>query len=312
MINTKHILLFILFNIIIVMKIDAQQDAQYTQYMYNMNVINPAYATDDKDNINFGLLYRSQWVGAVGAPNTVSFFAHSTIAEKLEGGLSIVHDQIGDVVKDTNLFFDLNYVFPVSEKAKLSLGIKAGLSFFSTNFNGFVYSDPLPDPAFAENLNRIFPNIGTGAFYFTDRFYLGFSIPNLLQSKHLDDNSGIVTEGSEALHMFTTGGYVFNINENIKLKPAFMAKSVVGAPLTLDLTSNVLLNDKLEFGLAYRINDGISGLFNLRISDSVRLGYAYDYTVSNLGRFNSGTHEVMFLFDLSKSGKGYDKSPRFF
>ncbi|WP_425077605.1 PorP/SprF family type IX secretion system membrane protein [Psychroserpens sp. S379A] len=289
-----------------------QQDAQYTQYMYNMNVINPAYATDNSDHINFGLIYRSQWVGAVGAPSTGSFFAHSTITEKLEGGISIVHDQIGDVVKDTNLFIDITYVFPVSESAKLSLGVKAGLSFFSTDFNGFVYSDPLPDPAFAENLSRVFPNIGAGAFYFTEKFYFGFSVPNMLQSKHLEDDSGIVAEGSEALHFFTTGGYVFNINDKLKLKPAFMAKAVIGAPLTLDITSNVLLNDKIEFGLAYRINDGISGLFNLKISKAIRVGYAYDYTVSNLGRFNSGTHEVMLLFDLFKSEKGYDKSPRFF
>lgn len=290
----------------------SQQDAQYTQYMYNMNVINPAYATDNSDHINFGLIYRSQWVGAVGAPSTGSFFAHSTLTEKLEGGISIVHDQIGDVVKDTNLFIDIAYVFPVSESAKLSLGVKAGLSFFSTDFNGFVYSDPLPDPAFAENLSRVFPNIGAGAFYFTEKFYFGFSVPNMLQSKHLEDDSGIVAEGSEALHFFTTGGYVFNINDKLKLKPAFMAKTVIGAPLTLDITSNVLLNDKIEFGLAYRINDGISGLFNLKISKAIRVGYAYDYTVSNLGRFNSGTHEVMLLFDLFKSEKGYDKSPRFF
>jgi type IX secretion system PorP/SprF family membrane protein len=308
----KNILIFIILLFLIVFKGMAQQDAQYTQYMYNMSVINPAYATDDSDIINFGLLYRAQWVGSVGAPSTGSFFAHSKIAEKLEGGLSIVHDQIGDIVKDTNMFFDLTYVFPLSSNSKLSLGVKAGLSFFSTDFNGFVYSDPLPDPAFAENLSRVFPNIGTGAFYFTDKFYFGFSAPNLLQSKHLNDDSGIVTQGSEAIHYFLTSGYVFNLNENTKLKPAFMAKAVTGAPLTLDLTTNVLFNDKIELGVAYRVNDALSGLFNLRISQSLRVGYAYDYTVSNLGRFNSGTHEVMLLFDLSKSGRGYDKSPRFF
>ncbi|WP_431136565.1 PorP/SprF family type IX secretion system membrane protein [Psychroserpens mesophilus] len=308
----KYILTFMILSIWALSKSFAQQDAQYTQYMYNMSVINPAYATDDSDKINLGLLYRSQWVGAVGAPSTASFFAHTTLTDKLEGGISIVHDQIGDVVKDTNLFFDIAYVFPVGETSKLSLGVKAGLSFFSTDFNGFVYSDPLPDSAFAENLSRVFPNIGTGAFYFTEKFYFGFSIPNLLQSKHLDDDSGIVTEGSEALHFYTTGGYVFDISDRLKLKPAFMAKSVAGAPLSVDLTSNILYNDKIEFGLAYRIDDGISGLFNLRISEAIRLGYAYDYTVSNLGRFNSGTHEIMLLFDLSRSGKGYDKSPRFF
>ncbi|BAO76678.1 hypothetical protein WPG_2448 [Winogradskyella sp. PG-2] len=276
-----------------------------------MNVINPAYATDDNDIINFGLIYRSQWVGAVGSPTTGSFFAHSKFGN-IEGGISIVHDQIGDVVKDTNIFFDAAYVFPVSENTKLSLGIKAGLSFYSTDFNGFVYSDPLPDPAFAENINRVFPNFGGGAYYFSDKFYLGISAPNLLKSKHLEEGSGIVIEGSEETHFFATGGYVFDINEKIKLKPAFMTKAVSGAPLSIDITTNALYNQKFELGIGYRIDDGISGLFNIRVAESLRIGYAYDYTVSNLGRFNSGTHEIMFLFDLSKKGNGYDKSPRFF
>lgn len=312
MMNRKIEIIVVILMLLKVGNFFAQQDPQFTQYMYNMNVINPAYATDDRDNMNFGLLYRSQWVGAVGAPSTATLFAHSKISNNFEGGISVVHDQIGDVVKDTNLFVDLAYVIQVSNNTKLSFGIKAGFSFFSTNFNGFVYSDPLPDPAFAENISRTFPNIGAGLYYFSDKFYLGFSAPNLLQSKHLDENSGIVTEGSEAIHFFTTGGYVFDLNERLKLKPAFMAKNVIGAPLSLDLTTNVLFNEIFEAGVGYRINDGISGLFNFRISPPLRIGYAYDYTVSNLGRFNSGTHEIILLFDLSKTGKGYDKSPRFF
>lgn len=303
---------FLLVIILVTTIVNAQQDAQFTQYMYNMSVINPAYATADDEQINLGLIYRSQWVGAVGAPSTGSFFAHSSITNNMEGGISVVHDQIGDVVNDTNVFLDYAYVLQLNETSKLSLGVKAGLSFFSTNFNGFVYSDPLPDPSFAENISRTFPNIGTGAFYFSDNYYLGFSIPNLLKSKHLDDNSGIVTEGTEAIHMFCTGGYVFNLSDNLLFKPAFMAKAVSGAPLSLDFTSNVLINNNIEFGLGYRFEDGISGLVNFKIMPNLRMGYAYDYTISNLGRFNSGTHEIILLFDLSKLGSGYDKSPRFF
>ena len=290
----------------------AQQDAQFTQYMYNMSVINPAYATAEDDNINLGLLHRSQWVGAIGSPNTSSFFAHTTISNSMEGGISIVHDQIGDVVKDTNIFIDYAYILNLNETAKLSFGIKAGLSFFSTNFNGFIYSDPLPDPSFAENISRTFPNIGAGVFYFSDHYYLGLSIPNILKSKHLDDNSGIVTEGTEALHLFITGGYVFKINDKLLVKPAFMAKSVSGSPLSFDITSNVLINNKVEFGVGYRFEDGISGLVNFKVMPNLRIGYAYDYTLSNLGRFNSGTHELTLLFNVSKIGSGYDKSPRFF
>ncbi|MBC2844754.1 PorP/SprF family type IX secretion system membrane protein [Winogradskyella flava] len=290
----------------------AQQDPQYTQYMYNMSVLNPAYATDDGSLINVGLLYRTQWAGSVGGPTTGTLFAHSTLTNRLEGGISIIHDEIGDVVKQTNAFVDIAYVLPVGEMSKLSFGIKAGATFFSTDFNGFVYSDPLPDPAFAENLSRTFPNIGAGLFYFTENYYLGLSAPNLFESKHLDEDSGIVTQGSENIHLFFTGGYVFQINDNLKLKPAIMSKYVGGSPLSFDFTTNVLINEKIEIGAAYRFDDSLSGLVNLAITPSIRVGYAYDYTLSNLGKFNSGSHEIFLLFNISKFGKGYDKSPRFF
>ena len=290
----------------------AQQDPQYTQYMYNMSVLNPAYATDNSETINLGLLYRAQWVGCVGGPTTASFFSHSAITNRVEGGISIVHDEIGGVVKETKAFADIAYVLPVGETHRLSLGIKAGASFFSTNFNGFVYSDPLPDPAFASNLSKTFPNIGAGAFYFGNQFYLGFSAPNLLRTKHLEKDSGVVMNGVEEIHMFMTGGYVFEMNDNLKLKPAFMSKLVSGAPLSLDLTLNALFNDNFEMGVGYRIDDSVSALVNLRVAPSIRIGYSYDYTLSNLGKFNSGSHEILILFDLSTAEKGYDKSPRFF
>ncbi|MEZ4801691.1 MAG: type IX secretion system membrane protein PorP/SprF [Gelidibacter sp.] len=313
---TKHIIRYSIQAVIWLMGFLAmsQQDPQYTQYMYNMSVINPAYATDTPGAINLGAIYRAQWVGSVGGPTTGSFFAHTAIANRLEGGISIVHDQIGDVVKETNVYADVAYVIPVSKSNKLSFGIKAGATFFSTNFNGFVYSDPLPDAAFASNLSKTFPNIGIGTFYFGEQYYIGFSAPNLLKSKHLDNDSGIVAAGAEELHMFLTGGYVFNLNDNLKLKPAFMTKAVAGAPLSVDLTANVLINNFVEVGAGYRFDDSFSGLFNIRITPSLRVGYAYDYTVSNLGKFNSGSHEIMILFDINRliPNKGYDKSPRFF
>jgi type IX secretion system PorP/SprF family membrane protein len=297
-------------------QIKAQQDPQYTQYMYNMSAINPAYATD-AGTMNFGALYRMQWVGSEGGPTTGTFFAHSPLAKNVEVGLSVVHDEIGDIVKQTNVFADFAYVVKLNETNKISFGLKAGASFFSTNFDGFVYSDELPDPAFANNLSRTFPNIGVGTFYFGENYYLGLSSPNLLTTKHLERQDGVVRTGVAEIHYFFTGGYVFNLNENLKFKPAFMARALSGAPLALDLTSNFLINEKVELGVAYRFGDAVSGLFNVKVSPSVRIGYAYDYTVSNLGRFNSGSHEIMLLFDISKNNekedrKGYDKSPRFF
>ena len=291
----------------------AQQDPQYTQYMYNMSVINPAYATEGED-INVGALYRTQWVGTVGAPNTGSLFVHLPLQEKIQVGLSIINDQIGNVVNETNVYADFAYILSLGAKTKLSLGVKAGASFFNTNFNDFIYSDVLPDPAFANNLSKTFPNIGAGAYVFGANYYVGFSAPNLLNSKHLERDSGILANGVEEIHFFLTGGYVFELNEQLKLKPAFMTKAVSGAPLSLDLTANLLINNVLEVGAGYRFDDAVTGLANFRITPSMRIGYAYDYTLSNLGRFNSGTHEIMILFEINKIGnsKGYDKSPRFF
>ncbi len=293
----------------------AQQDPQFTHYMYNMNVINPAYATDREGVINVGGLYRTQWVGAVGAPKTVTAFVHSPIAKRVEMGISVVSDEIGDVVKENNLYADFAYVLPVSDKNKISFGLKAGMTFFDANFNGFQYSSSNPDPAFAENINRTFPNIGFGTYFFSDKYYIGFSAPNLLETKHLEHQDAISTIGAEKMHYFLTGGYVFDLNDRLKFKPAFMAKGVSGAPMAFDVTANVLVNNFFEAGVGYRLDDSFSGLVNFYITPTLRMGYSYDYTLTNLGSYNSGTHEIFLLFDLdllNLSGKGYDKSPRFF
>lgn len=295
----------------------AQQDPQFTQYMYNMSVLNPAYATDNPDVLTVGGLYRTQWVGLKGAPTTGTFFAHKPVSKRVELGISFVHDEIGDVVKEDNIFADFAYVLPISESTKLSFGVKGGVTLFNTNFNGFVLTDPTPDPAFQNNISQVFPNFGAGTYLFGSNYYLGLSTPNLITSKHLENQSGITTTGVEAIHYFLTGGYVFtlNNNDNLKIKPAFMAKGVAGAPVSIDLTTNVLINNKFEVGMGYRIDDSISGLVNFYVTPTLRIGYSYDYTLSNLGNFNSGSHEVFLLFDLNMgnlSKKGYDKSPRFF
>lgn len=309
--SLKRHIIFILFALVGFQML-AQQDPQFTQYMYNMSVINPAYAKDASDEISLGVFYRNQWTGSVGGPTTGTLFGHTTLYKNIEGGLSIVHDQIGDVVKETNVYADVAYVLQTGKTSKLSLGLKFGATFFSTNFDGFVYSDPLPDPAFAENISRTYPNVGVGAFFFGKNYYIGFSAPNLLKSKHLENNDGVVANGVEEIHMFLTGGYVFELNDQVKFKPAFMTKAVSGAPLSFDLTANFLWRERLELGAGYRFDDAISGLINFRVLSNLRIGYAYDYTLSNLGKFNNGSHEIMILFDISTLGKGYDKSPRFF
>ena len=294
----------------------AQQDPQFTQYMYNMSVINPAYATAEEGILNLGGLYRTQWVGLEGAPKTGTFFAHTPINEKIEMGVSFTNDNIGDIVNENNIFADFAYVLPVGIETKISFGVKAGVRMFDTNFNGLqLQSGPASgDNAFDDNINRAFPNLGIGAFFFTENYYVGLSAPNMLSTKHLENENGIKATGIENVHYFLTGGYVFDINKDLKLKPAFMARGVKGAPLAVDITANVLINEKLEAGLGYRLDDAISALINFRVTRDLRIGYAYDYTTTNLGDFNSGSHEIFILFDVDLFGfkSGYDRSPRFF
>lgn len=293
----------------------AQQDPQYTQYMYNMSVINPAYTTNDPGMLNFGALYRSQWKNAVGAPETLTFFAHAPLSEKIETGISFISDRIGDgAVKENNIYADFAYILKLDEKSNLSLGLKGGLTLFETNFNGFRLPESQDDAAFNENLNRTFPNIGAGAFYHRQNFYAGLSIPNLLTSKHLENKDGIVRTGSENIHLFLTSGYVYELNADLKLKPSIMVKMVQGAPLTMDVSLNALFLNRFEGGLSYRLDDSVSAMFNLSVLPALRIGYAYDYTLSNLSTYSSGSHEIFVLFDLDLLGlgKGYDKSPRFY
>lgn len=293
----------------------SQQDAQYTQYMYNMSVVNPAYTTSNIGVVNLGALHRTQWVGANGAPKSSNIFAHTPINEKIELGFSLVNDNIGDVVKENDLYADFAYKLDLEEYGQLSFGLKAGVTFFDVNFNGFVLEsgDVFTDPDFAENINQSFFNVGAGVYYNTENYYVGLSIPAILKAEYLDRNNGKY-QGTEEVHTYLTGGYVFELNELFKFKPAFMAKAVKGAPISLDLTANVLFDNKIEFGVGYRVEDAFSGMVNFKATPELRIGYAYDHTISNLGPFSSGSHEIFILYDINILGlaKGYDKSPRFF
>lgn len=292
----------------------SQQDAQYTQYMYNMSVINPAYTTSTPGVINFGGIYRSQWVGVNGAPKTASIFAHSPINNKMEVGLSYMNDNIGNVVKENNIFADFAYKLDFEDNGILSFGVKVGANFFNVNFSNFnLESGSIIDPSFAENINEAFFNFGTGVYYNTDRFYVGLSVPTILNSKHLNKDDGKYQTISNP-HFYLTGGYVFDLSEQFKFKPAFMIKAVSGAPMEFDLTANFLYNNRLEFGAAYRFNDAVSGLINFAITPELRIGYAYDYTVSDLNPYSSGSHEFLLLYNLGNLSlsNGFDKSPRFF
>ncbi len=304
----KKITLFLaLMTLLLSINSYAQQDPQYTQYMYNMNVLNPAYA-GSKGTLSIGVLGRTQWVNIDGAPKTFTLSAHAPFGEKVGLGLSAIVDKIGPV-KEQNLFADFSYTIKTSEVGKLAFGLKAGFTFHNLDEFSLTTIDP-NDPSVLDFDNRTFPNFGAGAFYYTNKFYVGLSLPNILETKHFEKENGL-TKASEKMHYFLTSGYVFDLSESLKFKPSVMAKAAPGAPLSIDLSANFLLSEKLELGTSYRFDDSISGLVSFLVTDDFRLGYAYDYTTSNLGDLNSGSHEVFLLWDIDLSR---DKviSPRFF
>ena len=295
-----------------VVELRAQQDPQYTQYMYNMNIVNPAYA-GSRGTLSIGLLGRTQWVGISDAPKTATLSIHAPVGKNLAAGFSAIADSYGPV-NEQNIYADLSYTITTSEEGRFAFGLKGGITLFDVGLLSKIIPPqtvPGVDRLFQDDINEIFPNFGAGVYYYTDKFYAGLSAPNLLETKHLEKQSGTITRASEKMHYFFTSGYVFDLSETLKLKPSFMAKAVSGAPLSLDVTANMLFNDRLELGLNYRLDDSIGGLVNFGVTPDLRIGYAYDYTTSNLGNFNSGTHEMFLLWDIDFSKKNL-KSPRFF
>lgn len=292
--------------LLLALQMHGQQDPQYTQYMYNMNIINPAYA-GSRENLSFGLLYRTQWTGIEGAPETATFFGHSPIGNNLGLGLSVIADQIGPV-KETNVYADISYTLKLGGEHRLAFGLKAGATFHDIGLTGLDLID-ITDPFFSENINETTPNIGAGFFYYTDKYYLSLSVPNLLASVHLDANGFKI--GSETQHYFLTGGYVFDLSPNTELKPSFMLKSAFDAPTSFDVNVNARFYKKFEIGASYRLDDSFSGLVNFAITPSLRIGYAYDAVTSDIKAYAPASHEVMLLFDLNFP-KRVSRSPRYF
>lgn len=284
----------------------SQQDPQYSLYMYNLPVLNPAYV-GATEHVNLGLLYRDQWTKIDGGPQTSTFYGNFTLSENLGTGISVIADQLGPV-SETNVYADIAYSLTLKNNHKLAFGLKVGATFHDIGLNNLTVFDA-NDPFFSENINSTTPNIGAGLFYFTDNYYAGISIPNMLNAVHLNANGNKL--GSETQHFFVTGGYVFQLSKNIKLKPSFLVKSAFEAPLSFDLNTNVLLYDVLELGLSYRYDDSFSGLVNFAITPQLNIGYAYDAITSDIRAFSASSHEVIIRYNFAKTERRI-KSPRFF
>ena len=245
----KLILLF--FTVLIAQQISAQQDPQYTQYMYNMNIINPAYA-GISEGLSVGALYRSQWVGLDGGPETFTFNIHSPVGKQLALGLSVISDKIGPV-EETNAYVDASYTIPLGMETRLAFGVKGGFTFHDIAIaESQITLVDLSDPFFANAINETTPNIGAGVyFYKPNKYYISISVPNILNGVHLDANGTKI--GSESEHLFTAAGYVFDLSENFKLKPHALLKYAFDAPVSYDLNANLFMYDLVEFGVGYRL-----------------------------------------------------------
>lgn len=297
----------------------SQQDAQYTQYMYNTISVNPAYA-GSRGVMSITGLHRSQWVGLEGAPRTQTLSLNTPLGEenRVGLGLSIVNDEIGPT-NETYFDIDFSYTIPTSDSGKLSFGLKAGGHLLNVDFQRLSQFD-INDPNFENNIdNKFSPNVGVGVYYHTDKFYFGLSAPNLLETDHFDEESTVGSNNSatfiaeERVNYYLITGHVFELSDNLKFKPAVLGKLVFGAPLSVDISANFLLYDRLTLGLGYRWSAAFSAMAGFQVSDALMIGFAYDKETTELGRtqFNDGSYEVIVRFELFRK---YNRmlTPRFF
>lgn len=302
--KTHVVVLFVLMGI----TAHAQREPQYTQYMYNTLTVNPGY-TGSAEAIEALLQHRTQWVGIDGAPATQAFTVHAPVfGERVGLGLSAVNDRIGPA---NELYIDGNfaYTIPFGNDSRIAFGLKAGARILNIDWSrGRYYQEG--DPLLNTNINNKFsPTIGAGIYYYTGNWYVGASVPNFIRSDYYDDIEEATV--SDRLHYYIIGGYVFTFSEILKFKPAVLAKIVSGAPITTDVSANFLLHDKLTLGASYRWDDSVSALAGFQITPSLFAGYSYDYSVTELNKYNDGSHEFVLRYSIMPKTARI-KSPRFF
>ncbi|GBF20887.1 MULTISPECIES: PorP/SprF family type IX secretion system membrane protein [Arenibacter] len=320
----RDILLFFCLLIFSTGMLFAQKEPQYTQYMYNIGSFNPAYVgTVETPDITG--LYRVQWSGIPGAPRTMRFGVNLPLANEKNGlGFNVVSDQLGPT---TQTYIDLAYSFQVklSDDTKLSFGVDAGGSLLDVDYTKGDFENP-NEPLInnADTFNKFYPTVGAGMFMYQENWYVGLSVPNFLTSGIYADEVANIVEDKMQFNFI--GGYVFDFSEGLKFKPAFLMNYLKGLPLNLNLSTNFLISDVVTLGASYRLDNALSGLAGLQISNSLFLGYSYDYNTNGLGEYSQGSHEVILKFYLGRSigktkkdnkrdQKGMPKqidSPRFF
>ena len=290
----------------------AQQDAQFTQYMYNTININPAYAGSRGVLSVFGL-HRTQWVGLDGAPTTNSFSINTPVNNSNVGlGLSVINDRIGPS-DESSISADVSYSIKTSETFKLSFGVKGTANLLNIDFSKVSKYNPYDNLGQYNIDNKFSPNVGAGIYYHSNKTYVGFSVPNFLETEHYNKSSSSpsTSVASERMHYHFIAGHVFDLNETIKFKPAVLTKLVQGTPLQVGASANFLFNEKFVLGAAYRWDAAASLLAGFQVSKSWFIGYSYDMETTKLANYNSGSHEIFLRFELFNNIENI-VSPRFF
>ncbi|MGS4346936.1 type IX secretion system membrane protein PorP/SprF [Myroides odoratus] len=288
--------------------VQAQQDPQYTHYMYNHTAINPAYAGSQKGIELFGL-YRTQWVGLEGAPKTATLAMSTPLGTSGLGlGVNFTNDRLG-VMNENRLALDLSYTIDLNYQYKLAFGVKGTGSLLDVTYSELTIYDGTDPVASHDIKNSFTPNLGAGLFLYSDKAYVGVSAPNLFTQSRYDDNE--LTTLRQQLHLYVTGGYVFDLNDNLKFKPAAMVKMVEGAPLQVDVSANFMWMEKFTLGAAYRWDAAVSGLVGFQATDAIMIGYSYDADTTKLAHYGSGSHEIFMRFNLFNGFKRLT-APRFF
>lgn len=270
-----------------------QQVPHYTQYLYNMQIINPAYV-GTRAELSMSLLSREQWVGIEGAPTTRTFSINGRLRRGLGIGTTFVNDNIG-LSETNNVNIDVSCTLITSQYSRLSFGLKGGMTFFTNNLAAGL----TPDNDIYETTSGNFPNVGFGAFFYNQKMYVGLSIPYLLETPQFYINDSFnQPKLSENPSVFLTAGTLFDLTQDIKLKPSTMIRYTANVPLSIDLNFNLFYKNLFEVGLSYRNQSAVSALFAVILNKKFRVGYAYDHKFDFAGG-NFGTHEIILHLDIN-------------
>lgn len=283
-----------------------QQYPVFTQYYFNELVINPAYA-GAQVQLSMTAMYRNQWINYPGAPKTYNISGHTALAKNKVGvGLMINHDEIGSY-KNEHIYASYAYKIHFHE-ATLSMGLQAGINLLGADYSKLDLQTT-NDPSFYNILNTVKPNFGAGLFFSKKNFFIGLSVPFIINNRIANTVEGLLGQLKESRYYFLRSGVVLPLDRfnKVKINPSFLIRTQEGQPLSVDLNNAFIFYDVFSAGVSYRTGDALITFIDLKISEKFHFGYSYDWTRSDLNNFSNGTHE--FMINYRTRIRGVHKNP---